>query len=150
MENQLKVKFVKLHRDAKMPSTAYDKDVGYDVYAVEDITIPYGMTQEVEIGIAIECPSNYYFTIDTRSTHGQQGKVMHHGIIDPGYRGPVTIHFRNTSHNLANNKGMPFFIKKGDKVAQLLFHKVVYVDFVEVDELSDTERGEKRHGSSGH
>jgi len=145
-----KIKFVKLHPDAKMPTTAYDKDVGYDVYAVEDVTIPYGMTKEVNIGLAIECPKDYYFTINTRSVHGKQGKVVHLGIVDPGYRGRITIHFRNVSHNLDNNKGVPFYIKKGDKVAQLLFHKAVYVEFEEVDKLSKTERGEKRHGSSGN
>ena len=124
MSNQLpKVKFMKLHPEAKVPSNAYADDVGYDVYAVEDISIPYGMTQEINVGLAIECPSGYYFTIDTRGGHGMQGKVVHRGIVDPGYRGRITIHFRNISHDLANNKGMPFYIKKGDKVAQLLFHK---------------------------
>ncbi|MEA3421820.1 MAG: hypothetical protein U9Q97_09135, partial [Acidobacteriota bacterium] len=75
-----KVKFKKLDPNAKIPSTAYEADVGYDVYAVEDVEIPYGTTREINIGIAIECPKNYYFTIETRGGHGKLGKVNHRGI----------------------------------------------------------------------
>lgn len=148
MKQPIKVKFTKLHPDAKMPSTAYDDDVGYDVYAVEDVEIPYWATREINIGIAIECPKNYYFTIETRGGHGRSGKVNHRGIVDPGYRGRVTVHFRNISTNEPILTAVKF--KKGDKVAQLVFHEAVYVEFEEVSGLTKTERGEKRHGSSGN
>lgn len=145
---KLIVKVKKLHPNAKLPTSVYAEDVGYDVYALENVRIPYGATREIETGIAIEPPTGYYFTVETRSSYGKAGKVAHRGIVDPNYRGDITVHMRNVSTNQDTKETM--LIKKGDKIAQIVFHKTTYIAaFVEVAKLSETERGDKGHGSSG-
>jgi dUTP pyrophosphatase len=142
------VKIKLLHPDAKIPTAAHNGDVGYDVYAVENVVIPFGLTREIDIGIALECPPGYYFTVETRGGDGKAGKHIHRGVVDPQYRGKITVHYQNISTDTSVKEAITF--KKGDRVAQLVFHQAIYVKkFSVVKELSTTERGEKRHGSSG-
>lgn len=145
----MQVKVKKLDPNAQLPTVAHSgEDVGYDVYALEDVTIPYGSTREVRTGLAIEAPEGHYFTIETRGSYGKTGKIVHRGIVDTGYRGEVTGHIRNTSTNAMTKD--PLVIKQGDKFAQLVFHVAIFVDeFIEVDELSESQRGDTGYGSSG-
>lgn len=147
MQQFREVKVKKVDPNAIIPTTAYGEDVGYDVYALEDVDIPYGAVREIRTGLAFEPPTGYYFTVETRSCFGRAGKSIHHGIIDPGYRGEITIHIRNTATNTMVKDTLS--IKRGEKIAQLVFHRAIYVQFTEVTELGVSERGEKNYGSSG-
>ncbi len=150
-ESKISVKIKKLCPDAITPTVSYKNDVGYDIYAVEDVEIPYGYTKEVKTGIALQLPEGYYCSVETRSGAGKAGKVNHRGIIDPDYRGEVSVFVRNISLNPDETKTKTALeIKKGDRIAQLTFHKAIYVEnFEVVNKLDETERGEKGHGSSG-
>jgi dUTP pyrophosphatase len=66
----------------------------------------------------------------------------HLGIVDSGYRGEITVWINNYGKD-------GHYIKKGDKVCQILFVLTPQVKLQEVSELEDSERGTNGHGSSG-
>lgn len=140
------------HTDAKIPTRAYADDVGYDLYAVEDVTIPVGCVCGVPVGICLALPTETFAQINARSNYGKQGILLHHGVLDPGYIGEISIWVMNLAKPI-DHQGLqliaPFVIKKGDKIGQLLFHKAERVDIKQISELPKTERGDKGHGSSG-
>jgi len=140
------------HVDAKMPTLAYEYDVGYDIYATEDVTVPVGCVREVPTGICLALPAGIFAQINARSSYGKRGVLLHHGVLDPGYVGHISIWVMNLAKPV-DHQGLqlvkPFAIKKGDKIGQLLFHEAVRVNLEQVSELPKTERGDKSHGSSG-
>jgi len=146
--NSLKVKIVKIHPDAVIPTTSYEGDVGYDVYAIEDIEIPYGYTREVKTGIAIQLPKGYYYTLNGRGSYGRSGTIIHRGVMDNGFRGEISVHIHNISTPESVKDTLK--IKKGNKIAQITFHESITVnEWLLTDKLDESERGEKKHGSSG-
>ena len=136
----MKVLFVKTHTDAIMPTQAHLGDAGYDLYSVRDYKLQANKPTIVDIGLRIALPKGYYAEIHTRSSHGLKGIRNHLGIIDEGYRGPI-------SPIMITNKDV--FISKGSKVGQLIIRKRIEVEFEEVKELPESDRGVKGFGSSG-
>ena len=143
MTVQVRVK--RLTPDAKIPKAAKAGDVAFDLYSVIDYEIKPGARYAVPTGIAVEIPSGYEGQVRPRS-----GLALKEGItvlntpgtIDSGYRGEVkTI--------MINHSDAPFQINKGMRISQLAIRPVPEVEFVEVDELLDTERGEGGFGSTG-
>ena len=139
-------------KGAKPPTRAYKGDVGHDLYAIEDIEIPFGEMTEIRTGIHLVLPEGVFAQVNTRSSYGKKGVVLHHGVIDQGYTGEITIWAMNVAATRDAN-GMthrePFVIRKGEKVGQLLFHQSVYADWKIIEKLPKTERGDKFNGSSG-
>ena len=133
--------------DAKLPTQAYKYDAGWDLYATEDVIIPFGKCTEVHTGVCFEIPSGWVGIVFTRSSYGKKGKVVHHGVIDSGYRNEVSIFIRNSSQ--CSNKTEAMDILKGDKIAQIIFFRLPKVKLTQVNSLSKSERGKKGHGSSG-
>jgi dUTP pyrophosphatase len=64
------------------------------------------------------------------------------GVIDPGYTGEILV-------NLANFGAYPYMIHRGERIAQLIIHKTVDVDWQHVTEFDETQRGNNGHGSTG-
>ena len=135
----------RLHPDAVIPKAARRGDVAFDLYSVIDYKLEPGERYAVPTGIAVEIPQGYEGQVRPRS-----GLAMRDGItvlntpgtIDCGYRGEVkTI--------IMNHGTTPFKITKGMRISQLAIRPVPDVQFIEVDELSDTERGEGGFGSTG-
>jgi len=140
------------HVDAKIPTCAYANDVGYDLYAVEDVNVPVGCVCEVQTGICLALPAEIFAQINARSSYGKRGILLHHGVLDPGYTGCISVWVMNLAKPVDINGVQsiaPFIIKKGDKIGQLLFHKVECVNIKQISKLPQTERGDKGHGSSG-
>jgi len=145
------------HSDAKMPTLAYEGDVGYDLYAIEDTIIPFGALVEVNTGVHLQLPSDVFAQINTRSSFGKKGLCLHHGVIDSGFTGQLSIWIFNIGKTLSFNydedqsvyKGHDIYINKGDKIAQILFHKAERPLLKQIKRLKKTERGDKGHGSSG-
>ena len=137
---------------AVLPTTAYEDDVGYDLYAIEDVIVPVGCVCLVHTGVHLAMPENIYVQVNTRSSYGKQGILLHHGVVDSGYTGEVSIWVMNLAKPV-DDKGLqliaPFVIKKGDKIGQLLFHKAERVNIKQISELPETERDGKGCGSSG-
>ena len=137
---QVKIKL--LHPYAKIPTRKYEGDAGYDLYSVEDKVIPPWEIAEVHTGIAIEIPKGFYAEIHSRSGLRRKGIVPPVGIIDQGYRGDLRV-------ILYNFTGKAYSIKKGDRIAQLILKPRIEVSFLQVDQLSPSERSNHGFGSTG-
>jgi dUTP pyrophosphatase len=142
-----------LEPGAQMPKTARTGDVGYDLFAMEDVEIPYGHVVGIHTGVHLALPNNLFAQVNTRSGHGSKGKLLLHGVIDSGYTGEVMVWALNIANNIAEPGTIAvretFTINKGDKVAQLLFHEAVRPELEQIEELPETERGDKGMGSTG-
>ena len=139
------VRVKRLHPDAVIPRTARSGDVAFDLYSVIDYELKPRERYAVPTGIAIEIPQGYEGQVRPRSGLAiKEGVTVLNtpGTIDSGYRGEVkTI--------MVNHGDKPFKISKGMRISQLAIRPVPRVNFIEVEELSDTERGEDGFGSTG-
>jgi dUTP pyrophosphatase len=137
----------RLRDDAVLPSQAYDGDAGLDLAAAEGLTIGPGERAVVGTGLAVAIPPGYTGLVVPRSglaARSGLGKVNSPGVIDAGYRGEVRVVLLNT------DRKEPFVVEPGMRIAQLLVVPVPPVRLVEVDELPESERGERGFGSSAH
>jgi len=135
----------RLRDDAILPSQAYDGDAGLDLSAAEGLTIGPGERAVVGTGLAVAIPAGYTGLVVPRSglaARSGLGKVNSPGVIDAGYRGEVRVVLLNT------DREQPFTVEPGMRIAQLLVVPVPPVRLVEVDELPESERGERGFGSS--
>lgn len=143
----MEIKIKKLHNMAVIPHYAKAGDAGMDLTAVsrrwdEYDNLVYGT------GLAFEIPEGYVGLVFPRSSCSSKRLIMANcvGVIDSGYRGEVTLKFKPTTTSL-NYKNDIYGI--GDRVGQIIIMPYPEIEFVEVDELSKTERGDKGYGSSG-
>jgi dUTP pyrophosphatase len=162
----LKVKL--LHPDARLPTVAHPgDDLGYDLYAVEDVTLYPGKPVKVRTGIAVEGPPGHGFILGDRSSMAARGITYAGGRIDAGYRGEILVCLVNVNQpearlDLLRNEASQIVdvslkwtdvsvqIRKGDKIVQLSPLAVMTDgEVVLAEELSTSERGEKGFGSSG-
>ena len=134
---------VKRHTDtAKMPVKAHQGDLGYDIFANENVTLSHGEYKLISTGISVFTTSyNWGFVIKDRSSMACNGLFIHGGVIDSGYTGEVKV--------LLHNVGGHYEVKNGDKIAQLIPTKVINFEMEEVNELFKTKRGSKGFGSTG-
>lgn len=138
----LKVK--KLHPDAKLPSKGHPGDAGIDFFAIETNVFATGAQVNVKTGVAIEIPEGHVGLIwDKSSVSFNKGLKVMGGVIDAGYRGEIIISLLNTSKNEQ-------IIEKGQKVAQMIIQKFEDCNIEEIEELSETVRGQGREGSTGN
>ena len=136
----------RLRADAVVPGTAYPGDAGLDLVACERAEVGPGERTVVPTGLAVAIPDGYAGFVQPRS-----GLAVEHGItivntpglIDAGYRGEVLVVLLNT------DTSRPFVVEPGMRVAQLVILRTPGVEIVEVDELPESERGARGHGSSG-
>lgn len=138
---------VRLDPDLPLPAYAKDGDAGVDLVAREAVTLaPGGGRAIVPTGVAIALPPGYAGFVQPRS-----GLAAKHGVtvlntpglVDSGYRGELKVCMVNLDPDT------PFDIVRGERIAQLVVQAVAQVDFVEVEVLDATERGDTGFGSSG-
>jgi dUTP pyrophosphatase len=131
---------------AALPVRAHADDAGYDLRAIEDLTLGPGERALVRTGIAIELPPGHAGLVLPRSglaaRHGI-ALVNAPGLIDAGYRGELKVLLLNTDGEVA------FAVAAGDRIAQLVVVAVATPRIVEADALAATARGEGGFGSSG-
>src|SRR5256714_11789193 len=136
----------RLDPQAKLPTRAYPGDAGLDLYALETAVLEPGQRLSVPTGIAVEIPDGQAGLVLPRSglaaRHGI-ALVNAPGLIDAGYRGEVRVLLLNT------DRGEPFEIAVGDRIAQLLLVAHVAPELDEVPELADSARGAGGFGSTG-
>ena len=136
----MKLKFKKLHNDAKMPTKGHPGDAGVDLYALEDVVFMPGAQMRVRTGVAVEIPDGYVGLIwDKSSISFNKGLKIMGGVIDAGFRGELVA-------SLINFSGVEQKIEKGQKFTQIIIQKFEDCEIVEASELSDTVRGEGREG----
>lgn len=130
---------------ATIPTYAKAGDAGADLYSIEDFLLWPGQRRLVRTGIALEIPTGFVGLVHPRSGLANKFGVTvanAPGTIDAGYRGEVLV-------NLVNHGEYQQSFKAGDRIAQLVIQEVYQAHFTVVDELSETERGEGGHGSTG-
>ena len=141
---QLKIK--KIDERAKLPTYGTIDSAGADLYAVldEDIKINPGETVIISTGLSMAIPRGYVGLIYARSSLGTKkglapaNKV---GVIDADYRGEVKVVLYNQSKDIQT-------ITPNERIAQIVITPYMQVEFQEVEELSDTERGSGGFGST--
>jgi dUTP pyrophosphatase len=145
----MKVKIKKLHENAVIPKYAKPGDAGLDLIAISSKILVDSLTDEdtkveIDSGIAVEIPEGYVGLIFPRSSIKGTGVRLTNcvGVIDSGYRGSIKAYFDIIDKSLV-------YYEKGNKFAQLLILPYPQIEFEEVDELSETERGTGSYGSSG-
>lgn len=162
----IKVKL--LHPDAQVPTVEHaGSDLGFDLYAIEDTSLPPGVPVKVRTGIAVEGPLGCGFVLGDRSSMAARGITYAGGRIDAGYRGEILVCLINVNqpqYSLAVERGpdggitdvrleasdASVMIHRGDRIAQMSpFPARTELEMVVVEELSETKRGAGGFGSSG-
>jgi dUTP diphosphatase len=136
----------KLNERATLPTRAHPGDAGLDLYAIEPAAINPGERVTVGTGVAVEIPQGFAGLVLPRSgTAARHGIALVNapGLIDSGYRGELRVLLLNT------DRAETFQIAPGDRIAQLLLVPIDEAELVEVDELSESFRGDGGFGSSG-
>ena len=149
----LNVKIQKLHKDAVIPKYETGGAVGMDLTAVSVEYDKYG-NLVVGTGLAIQLPEGYYADLRPRSSISKYDLVLANsvGTVDADYTGELILKFKPSDYFAVNRDdvyGDGEIYKVGDRVAQLLILPYPKINFIEVDELDKTERGNKGFGSTG-
>lgn len=152
----MELRIKKLYQTATLPTRAKPGDSGLDLCAHLPtqgwVMLQPGDRQKLWTGVAIELPvgsvddqiagRGWEAQVRPRSGLASQGIVCAFGTVDNGYRGDIGVTLFNHSPNCV-------FINHGDRIAQLVVCPVAYPNVVEVEELSETERGADGFGSTG-
>ena len=138
----VKINFKKLTDTAIPFKYSREGDACMDMYADMDACISPNETVIVKTGIAVEIPEGFEGLVRGRSGLASRGIHVHLGTIDHTYRGDVGVIVTNNSLQVA-------YIHKGNRIAQFTVKPVYPIHLTEVEELSETERGEQGYGSSG-
>ena len=141
-----------------MPKKAHPSDAAFDLYVPEDVELKFGRNV-IDMGFALEIPVGYAATIQPRSGFSAKGMEVDcggdatrieadvvRGLIDANYRGNVGV---IVNYHRLVGKTWNWVIKKGTRIAQMQIVPVPVVDLVEVDVLSETDRGEGGFGHTG-
>jgi dUTP pyrophosphatase len=133
----------KLSEFAIIPTRGSIFAAGFDLSSAYDTVVKAKSNAIVKTDLSIAIPVNTYARIAPRSGLAVKNFIdTGAGVVDYDYRGPIGIVLFNHSDN-------DFFIKRGDRVAQLILEKISMVDIIEVKELTSTERGGQGFGSTG-
>ena len=145
----MEIKIKKLYKDAMIPSRGSEQAAGYDLYAClggfEECEISPNTTMKIGTGIAAEIPEGYFGAVFARSGLATKKGLRPAncvGVVDSDYRGEIMV-------ALHNDDKEPQTIQAYERIAQLVILPYLNVSFTEVNELSDTERGEGGFGSTG-
>ena len=173
----MEVKIKKLCETAVVPSYAKPGDAGMDLVATSRIFDKYGNV-EYGTGLAMEIPEGYVGLIFARSSIFKQDLSLANavGVIDSGYRGEIKFKFKPTLsymdfgttedvHGISKESDTFDFVgiagdiqkdsieasiyKVGDRVGQIIILPYPTISFLEVDELSSTERADGGFGHTG-
>ena len=137
---------IMLEDGAQAPTYAHDSDAAADLYALEDTDLnahTYG--NKIRTGVHIQLPEGWLAMILPRSSIGAKTPFRLSnsvGLIDSGYRGELGVLYDNTSD-------ASMYIKKGDRIAQMLVMPSYRFKANIVDSLEDSDRGEGGFGSTG-
>lgn len=143
----MKIKIKKLTDTAKIPTRGSNYAAGYDLYAdiQEPIQIAPHTVEKIPTGIATEIPDGFFGAVFPRSglaTKKVLNLVNGVGVIDEDYIGQWYI-------PILNDGSVTRTIEPGERIAQLILLPYQELNFEEVDELSETDRGEGGFGSTG-
>ena len=131
--------------DLPLPAYATQGAAGMDVVAAEDVTLAPGTRHAVCTGLAMAIPPGFEVQVRPRS-----GLALKHGISVPNTPGTIDSDYRGELKVILINLGdMPFEVRRGDRIAQLVLAPVVQAAWIEVEHLDETARGAGGFGSTG-
>jgi len=145
--NGLRIRFKRLHEQARVPCYMTALAAGMDLHACLDaqLVLAPGERRLVPTGLAMAIPAGFEGQVRPRSglalRHGI-GMVNAPGTIDADYRGEIGV-------ILINHGQAPFVIEHGDRIAQLVIASVVRAELEETAELDETLRGNGGFGHTG-
>lgn len=153
-----------------MPKKAHPSDAAFDLYVPEDVDLKNGR-QIIDLKFSMEIPYGYAATIQPRSGFSSKGIEVEEyfdpfgggadmttvrvdgdvlrGLIDSGYRGSVGVILNIQSLGALYCDEYRHVLKKGTRIAQMQIVEVPQVELIEVDELSETDRGNGGFGHTG-
>jgi len=140
------VQIQRIDKGLPLPDYARAGDAGMDVYSTIDCTIAPGQRAIIPIGIAIALPEGFVCFAHPRSGLAAKNGISivnSPGTIDSGYRGEIKIILINTDAKET------FEVKRGDRIAQLVFQEFESARFFEVEVLPESQRGGGGFGSTG-
>ena len=143
----INVHIKKLNENAQIPTRGSEYAAGYDLYACIDgeVVINPHETVKIGTGLSIAVPNGYFGAIFARSGLAAKSGLRPAncvGVADSDYRGEYIVALHNDSDEVRVVKG-------GERIAQLVIMPFLAVDFVEAQELDETERGAGGFGSTG-
>ena len=143
----MKIKIKKLHPKAVIPNYAKIGDAGMDM-VITDIKGETEWNISYGFGISMEIPEGFMGLVFPRSSIRKTDLILSNsvGVIDSGYRGELQATFNKITTTIENQKND---YKVGDRVCQIMIIPYPPIEFIEADELSNTERGEGGFGSTG-
>ena len=124
------------------PYKAHPEDAGFDLMARERQIVPAQGSAIFDTGVHIEIPSGYVGFLKSKSGLNVKHGITSEGVIDAGYTGSIRV-------KLYNNAQIPYLVKKGDKISQLVILPIFSCELEVVDSLDETARGNSGFGSSG-
>eukprot|EP00591_Stephanopyxis_turris_P007320 CAMPEP_0195526974 /NCGR_PEP_ID=MMETSP0794_2-20130614/28353_1 /TAXON_ID=515487 /ORGANISM="Stephanopyxis turris, Strain CCMP 815" /LENGTH=161 /DNA_ID=CAMNT_0040657777 /DNA_START=126 /DNA_END=611 /DNA_ORIENTATION=- len=137
----LQIKLLSEH--ASMPTRGSPLSAGFDLSSAEVKSIPPHSRAVVKTDLSVACPPGTYARIAPRSGLAVKNFIdTGAGVVDADYRGNVGVVLFNFGEE-------NFEVKIGDRIAQLILERISMVDAVQVEELTETERGAGGFGSTG-
>ena len=131
-----------LEEGGTMPAYAHEDDAGMDLISMEMNMIPAHGRETFKTGVHMAIPSGYFGAIRAKSGLLRKHGIICSGTVDCSYTGEIMVTLVNTS-----SKNYQVF--KGDKIAQMILIPYHHAEFVQVEKLDETERGDNGFGSTG-
>ena len=140
----LQINVKKFSENATIPTQGTSFAAGYDLYAAEDAVVVCGTRKLIKTNISMEINPGYYGRIAPRSGLAYKNGIdVLAGVIDSDYRGDIGVILYNTDKNI------DFSVKKGDRIAQIIFEACYTATLNNVDNLDNTLRQAGGFGSTG-
>lgn len=131
-----------LEKGAYKPYKAHPEDAGFDLMARESQIVLEQGSAIFDTGVHIEIPQGYVGFLKSKSGLNVKHGITSEGVVDAGYTGSICV-------KLYNNALIPYLVKKGDKISQLVILPICSDELEVVDSLDETARGNNGFGSSG-
>lgn len=141
----MNIKIKRLSNNAVIPTRGSEKSAGYDLYSTTYCVIAPHSTEKVGTGISVALPDNTFGAIFARSGLATKKGLRPAncvGVCDSDYRGEYIVALHNDTDEIMT-------IDAGERIAQLVVMPFIPVEFEEVDELDETNRGKGGFGSTG-
>ena len=140
----LQINVKKLSENATIPTQGTSFAAGYDLYAAEDAVVVCGTRKLIKTNVSMEITPGYYGRIAPRSGLAYKNGIdVLAGVIDSDYRGDIGVILYNTDKNI------DFTVKKGDRIAQIIFEACYTATLNTVENLDNTLRQGGGYGSTG-
>ena len=139
-EDIVKVKL--LREEALVPARGTLGSAGWDLHAVDGLTVDPGCSALVGTGLAMELPVGTYGRLTSRSSMMVKGVNVGPGVVDRDFRGEIKV-------LVMNGSDQSYVINPGDRVAQMVIEKVYEGELKTVRDLGESYRGSGGFGSTG-